>query len=188
MAIKSGAILAVFLSVTAVSGCSVNLKKSVDDYTGTDFSRIRAKNYLPPLTFEVYEKSGQCYKLVDAKNLTAGVNIIGIKSTYNKKLPGMLPPSSEMQGRDAIEYKIKANQHIIITYKEETFRSQYNQVIETRSSSFIPEVGHDYDIYPVNSGVRIVDLTSSTHVPKSWGNEDKECSYKTGLLGGRNYY
>lgn len=88
MAIKLGAIFAVFLSVTAVSGCSVNLTKSVDDYTGTDFSRIRVKNYLPPLTFEVYEKSGQCYKLVDAKSLTAGVNIIGIKSTYNKKTAG----------------------------------------------------------------------------------------------------
>lgn len=181
-------LIAVFLSVTAVSGCSVNLTKSVDDYAGADFARIRVKNYLPPLTLEVYEKAGQCYKLVDAKSLTAGVNVIGIKSTYNKKLPGMLPPSPEMQGMDAIEYKIKANQHVSITYKEETFRSQYNQTIATRSSSFIPEVGHDYDIYPVNSGVNIVDLTSSNHAPKSWGNEDKECNYKTGLLGGRNYY
>jgi hypothetical protein len=100
----------------------------------------------------------------------------------------MLPPSTEMKGMDAIEYKIKANQHVSITYKEETFRSQYNQIIATRSSNFIPEVGHDYDIYSSNSGVSVVDLTSSNHAPRSWGNEDKECNYKTGLLGGRNYY
>ncbi|KFB90105.1 hypothetical protein CR62_09035 [Serratia grimesii] len=181
-------VLTVFLSVSVVSGCSVSLTKSVDDYAGADFARIRVKNYLPPLTLEVYEKSGQCYKLVDAKSLTAGVNVMGIKSTYNKKLPGMLPPSTEMQGMDAIEYKIKANQHVSITYKEETFRSQYTQIIATRSSNFIPEVGHDYDIYSSNSGVSVVDLTSSHHASKSWGNEDKECNYKTGLLGGRNYY
>lgn len=181
-------VFTVFLSVSVVSGCSVSLTKSVDDYAGADFARIRVKNYLPPLTLEVYEKSGQCYKLVDAKSLTAGVNVMGIKSTYNKKLPGMLPPSTEMQGMDAIEYKIKANQHVSITYKEETFRSQYTQIIATRSSNFIPEVGHDYDIYSSKSGVSVVDLTSSNHAPRSWGNEDKECNYKTGLLGGRNYY
>ncbi|MNG81150.1 hypothetical protein [Serratia inhibens] len=180
-------ILAVTLSVGAVSGCSVSLTKSMEDYAGTDSARIRVKNYLPPLTLEVYEKSGECYKLADARTLTAGVNVIGIKSTYNKKLPGMLPPSPEMQGMDAIEYKIKANQHVSITYKEETFRSQYNQTIATRSSSFVPEVGHDYDIYPANAYVSIIDLTAGNHAPRYWGKEDKECSYKTGLLGGRNY-
>lgn len=188
MVMKLGVMFTVFLSVSVVSGCSVSLTKSVDDYAGADFARIRVKNYLPPLTLEVYEKSGQCYKLVDAKSLTAGVNVMGIKSTYNKKLPGMLPPSTEMQGMDAIEYKIKANQHVSITYKEETFRSQYTQIIATRSSHFIPEVGHDYDIYSSNLGVSVVDLTSSNHAPRSWANEDKECNYKTGLLGGRNYY
>ncbi|MGB8663303.1 MAG: hypothetical protein WCD24_00850, partial [Serratia inhibens] len=88
---------------------------------------------------------------------------------------------------DAIEYKIKADQHVSITYKEETFRSQYNQTFATRSSSFIPEVGHDYDIYSVNAGVNIIDLTAGNPAPRSWGKEDKECRYKTGLLGGRNY-
>ncbi|MCI4239593.1 hypothetical protein MRP00_21805, partial [Dickeya dianthicola] len=66
----------------------------------------------------VHEKSNGCYKVTDARTLTAGVNFIGIKSTYNKKIPGMTPPSTAMQGMDSLEYVIKANQHIKITYQE----------------------------------------------------------------------
>ncbi|CNK52852.1 Uncharacterised protein [Yersinia mollaretii] len=178
----------VLISVCAISGCSVSLTKSMEDYTGSDSARIRVKNYLPPLTLEVYEKSGQCFKLVSMNTLTAGVNVAGIKSTYNKKITGMRPPSPEMSGMDSLEYSIKANQHIRITYKEETFRSQYNQVIATRSKGFVPETGHDYDVYAVNSGVRVVDLTNSDGAPRYWGEDEKECQYKNGLLGQRNYY
>ncbi|WP_235895646.1 hypothetical protein [Yersinia alsatica] len=185
--VKAIKINTVFILSCAISGCAVNMTKSLEDYTGSDSARIRVKNYLPPLTLEIYEKSGQCFKLVSTKSLTAGINLVGIKSTYNKKITGMRPPSPEMAGMDSLEYSIKSNQHIRITYKEETFRSQYNQIIATRWIGFVPETGHDYDIYAVNSGVKIVDLNNTDGIPRYWGKEDKECKYEDGFFGKKNY-
>ncbi|ACZ78801.1 MULTISPECIES: hypothetical protein [Dickeya] len=177
------AIIPVLFSV----GCSISTTKSMSDYEGSDSSRIRVKNYLPPLTLEVHEKSNGCYKVIDARTLTAGVNFIGIKSTYNKRIPGMAPPSTAMQGMDSLEYVIKANQHIKITYQEETFRSQYTQIIATRSASFIPEVGHDYDIYPTNGGMAIKDITAANSQVRWWGWDEVECKYHLGWFGRKAY-
>ncbi|CAQ84850.1 MULTISPECIES: hypothetical protein [Photorhabdus] len=174
--------LILVISISLLSGCAISLTKPMEDYSGTDSARIRVRNYLPPLTLETYEKSGECFKLVDLRTLTAGVNFIGIKSTYNKKIPGMTPPSLQMQGADALEYVIKANQHMRITSQEYTNRSPSGYI----SSSFIPEVGHDYDIFPYDSSVIIKDLSSKNGY-RNWNDDDKECKYKTSLLGGRNY-
>lgn len=166
------------ISFFLLSGCSVSLTKSPEDYTGSDFSRIRAKNYIPPLTMNIYKKDGDCYKLSETLSLGPGFNIAGIKSTYNKKIPGMIPPSKELQGLDSLEYKIKANQKIELEYSAETFRSQYNQTITTYRYTFIPKEGHDYDLYTENYGqITVFDLTTNKIAEKGWG-EDKECKGK----------
>ncbi|WP_261154432.1 hypothetical protein [Serratia ficaria] len=180
--------VAIIPLIMFISGCSVSLNKSPEDYTGSDFARIRVKNYLPPLTMEIYKKDGECYKLSDTRSLGPGVNFIGIKSTNNKKISGMFPPSKDLQGMDALEYKIQANQRINITYRAETFRSQYNQTISTFSRQFVPEAGHDYDIWVGDYGaIQISDLTKSESAPDNW-HGDKECKAKRSFWTGNTVY
>lgn len=166
--------LLIFIAISSLTACSVNIDKPPEDYTGSDASNIRAKNYLPPLTLVVYQKSGNCYKEVDSRSLGPGFNIVGIKSTFNKKIPGMLPPSEELKGLDALEYRIKANQRLMLTYTAEVFRSQYNQRYETYTFSFIPKEGHDYDLYPQKSSIGVFDLTTQQAVVDGWDG-DKRC-------------
>lgn len=174
--------------ICLLSGCAVRLASPPEDYQGSDFSRIRAKNYAYPLTMNIYEKDGNCYKQTDTKSLGPGFNIIGIKSTYNKKIPGMLPPSKEMQGLDALEYKIKANQRIELEYKAVTFRSQYTQTIKTYRHKFIPQEGHDYDSYDGDFGIiTIFDLTTNSFVNHGWG-DDQECKGKVSYWTGKMNY
>lgn len=179
--------LFVCVMISSLSACSVSLSKAPEDYTGPDASRIRAKNYIPPLSMEIYEKEGSCYKKVSDKSLGPGFNIVGIKSTFNKRLPDMLPPSEQLKGADALEYRLKANQRLKITYTRETFRSQYNQEYTTYTYNFIPREGHDYDLYPTNTGIGIIDLNTQQPVPNSWG-DDKECEFeKNWFTGGKSY-
>ncbi|WP_337239156.1 hypothetical protein [Proteus faecis] len=181
-------IITIATSICLLSGCAVRLASSPEDYQGSDFSRIRAKNYAYPLTMNIYEKDGDCYKHTDTKSLGPGFNIFGIKSTYNKKIPGMLPASKEMQGLDALEYKIKANQRIELEYKAVTFRSQYTQTITTYRHRFIPKEGHDYDLYDNNLGIiNIFDLTTNSFVNNGWGS-DKECKGKVSYWTGKMNY
>lgn len=176
------------ISFLLLSGCSVSLVKSPSDYNGSDFSRIRAKNYIPPFTMNIYKKDGSCYKLSETSSLGAGFNIIGIKSTYNKKIPGMTPPSKKMQGLDALEYIIKANQRVELEYRAETFRSQYSQTITTYRYAFIPKEGHDYDLYTDEYGqITVFDLTTNEIAEKGWG-EDKECKAKRSFWTGKTIY
>lgn len=177
------------LVASSLSACSVSLSKAPEDYTGPDAAKIRAKNYLSTLALEVYEKSGDCYKKVDSRSLGPGFNIAGIKSTFNKRLPDMLPPSEELKDRDALEYRIKANQRLRVTLTKETFRNQSTTEYTTYKHDFIPKEGHDYDLYPLNSGygVGVFDLTTQKAVPDTWDG-DKECEFeKSWFTGGKNY-
>lgn len=171
-----------------LSGCSFSGVKSQEDYAGEDYSRIRVKNYLPPLTMGVYKKEGDCYKLVEKRNLGAGVNFIGIKSIYNKKIPGMLPASKELVGMDALEYKIKAGQRVDIRHTAFS-NAQHIKYNTTYSYRFIPLVGHDYDIWVGDyDSIRVVDLTNANNAPEnSWGT-DKECVIKSTTWDGDPVY
>lgn len=168
-----------------LTGCSASLIGTVSDYTGSDSARIRAKNYLPPLTLSTYKQVGGCYQEIESKTLTAGVNVLGIKSTSNKSIPGMTSRSSELEGLDVLEYTIKADQYMAVEFVEQTTNTQYNKSYAVRQSVFIPERGHDYDIYPTNSGVVIKDLTNSDGKVRDWG-AMKECKYKI-FLGKKDY-
>lgn len=167
--------LLIGLSILLLVGCAISLKMP-NDYNGSDFSRIRVQNSIDVLSMSVYEKEGDCYKYIDTWSLGPGFNIIGIKSTANKKTPSMLPPSGKMIGVDALEYKIKSNQGLMITY-EITTNSQYNTLTHSFLHKFIPEKGHDYDIY-INDlkTITVYDLTDKKYIPTGWKKGDETCS------------
>lgn len=166
--------LFISLSIFVLSGCAVSLKMP-DDYNGSDFSRIRVQNSIDVLSMSTYEKEGDCYKYIDKVSLGPGFNIMGVKSTANKKIPSMTPPSEKMIGVDALEYKIKANQGVVISY-EIVKTTQYNTITRPFIHKFIPEKGHDYDIYIGDTQtINVYDLTDKKYILTGWRKGDETC-------------
>lgn len=169
-------------------GCAMSLYKKPVDYIEADFSRIRVLNGPIILEMTIYEESNGCYKEGEHFSLSSGV--IFFNTRPSKKVSGMLPPSQELQNKNVQEFIVKANQKLEILYGEQTYSTQYyapyddsshytNYISDTHfyTFRFSPEVGHDYDIYPISGGIKIIDLTSNTLVQNNWG-KDKECKYK----------
>lgn len=160
----------VILTSLALTGCAANFGEPLTDYKGSDSARIRAKNYLPPLALIKYKQVGDCYQELDVKPLTASLNVLGFKSTSNKLIPGMTARSPELEGNDVMEHVIQADIPMAVAFNEQT-GNQYSKYTVMHSGVFIPERGHDYDVFSEGSRVIIKDLTSGT--TRDWGNMQK---------------
>ncbi|GKX61440.1 hypothetical protein [Pragia fontium] len=159
-----------------LSGCIVNVNP-LEDYTGHDMAMIRVKNYYLPLSIIRYQKIGSCIQRLERNSLTAGINILGIKSTYNKKIVGM-PPSpvtSQLKRSDVMEYTIKADQPVMITYEKNVGGREISS-----TNSFIPQSGHSYEIFTVGitDNIIVTDITQGKDdQPAKWDWDLKGCEY-----------
>ncbi|WP_140920963.1 hypothetical protein [Limnobaculum xujianqingii] len=174
------------LSSFLLSGCLITTN-SLEDDASDDVAMIRVENYATPLSIERYKQVGSCLQEFDHNSLTAGINFIGIKSTYNKKIDGM-PPSpatSILKDKHVMEYKIKAGQPVKVRYQEKK-----GSMIFEYYNSFTPQLGHSYEIFTARgryaSGVVVNDITQGKEdKPASW--ELTECARNKTLFGGKEY-
>jgi hypothetical protein len=73
------------IMVTLLSGCTAGFRPSLEDYKGSDAARIRAASD-GNTALQFYEKQPSgCYKKVLERRITAGLAILGIPVTGNKK-------------------------------------------------------------------------------------------------------
>jgi len=162
------------IMVTLLSGCTAGFRPSLEDYKGSDAARIRAASD-GNTALQFYEKQASgCYKKVLERRVTAGLAIVGIPVTGNKKI-GM-PESSNNNGVFINEFTIKPGQ--LVTVIHYWTQSGYNQNTERSASyRFIPQPNHDYDIIVTGSefsgdSVSVKDLDKSANIV-SW--EGKYC-------------
>jgi hypothetical protein len=93
------------IMVTVLSGCTAGFRPSLEDYKGSDAARIRAASD-GNTALQFYEKQPSgCYKKVLERRITAGLAILGIPVTGNKKI-GM-PESSDNKGSFINEFTVK---------------------------------------------------------------------------------
>jgi len=164
------------LAVFLLSGCQLDTRHAFVDYTGNDAAKIRVLDK-GTIGLKVYEKSGDCYKEVDARKLTSTFHLSLLTqadySVGTTKTVGMIP-SEKFKGKSVKEYIIKSGQYLeIINSLQET---KYNGTTEMHhhSTYFVPESNHQYEIHAELSeynyspvAVTIEDLTSKDPI-KGW--------------------
>ncbi|WP_227135706.1 hypothetical protein [Kosakonia radicincitans] len=162
------------IMVMLLSGCTAGFRPSLEDYKGSDAARIRAASD-GNTALQFYEKQASgCYKKVLERRITAGLAIVGIPVTGNKKI-GM-PESSDNKGVFINEFTIKPGQ--LVTVIHYWTQSRYNQNTERSVSyRFIPQPNHDYDIVVTGSefsgdSVSVKDLDKNAKIV-NW--EGKYC-------------
>lgn len=134
--------------VTLLSGCSAGFRPSLEDYKGSDAARIRAASE-GNTALQFYEKQPSgCYKKVLERRVTAGLAILGIPVSGNKKI-GM-PESSNNNGAFINEFTIKPGQRVSIIHYW-TQAGYYQNTERSTSTRFIPQPNHDYDIVVTGS-------------------------------------
>ncbi|MDK1193894.1 hypothetical protein QMW88_00105 [Cronobacter dublinensis] len=181
-----------FICVMPLTGCII-ASNTLDDYSGKDSAMIRLENYMAPLSLQVYRQVGTCVQQVDNKSLTAAVNILGIKSTYNKKVPAIatVPGSSPLNDKDVLEYAVQPNQLYKIGYQT-TSQTTYSTSVYSSYRSFKPQPGHSYEVYTLAGGyyihgIMITDITQGKDEPApEW--TLKECDYDLSMLGQKVYH
>ncbi len=162
------------IMVTLLSGCTAGFRPSLEDYKGSDAARIRAASD-GNTALQFYEKQASgCYKKVLERRITAGLAIIGIPVTGNKKI-GM-PESSNNKGIFINEFTIKPGQLMTVIHYW-TQAGYYQNTVRSTSERFIPQPNHDYDIVVTGSefsgdSVSVKDLDSNAKIV---GWEGKYC-------------
>ena len=160
--------------VTVLGGCTAGFRPSLEDYKGSDAARIRAASD-GNTALQFYEKQPSgCYKKVLERRITAGLAILGIPVTGNKKI-GM-PESSDNKGSFINEFTVKPGQLVTVIHYW-TQAGYYQNTDRSVSERFIPQPNHDYDIVVTGSefggdSVSVRDLDSSAKIVR-W--EGKEC-------------
>lgn len=174
-------------SVILLSGCQLDMKRSVEDYTGSDAAKIRVLDK-GKLSLVFYELDGDCYKEYESRKLTSAFHLSLLStadySAGSAKKINMHSPSSF--GNEKVkEYAIKPGQRLmVISSMNEADYYGNNRTYEKRVS-FIPEQNHEYEIYVKDpeyiksaGDIIISDLTTHENL-KNW--QDKICK-KSGLF------
>lgn len=176
-----------------LSGCTFHLNKEQEDYSGSNAAMLRVENGDMPLILRSYRTVGNCYQQTVQRGLTAGFNLMGIKSTYNKKIAGIAPSpeDSKVKNSNVMEFRIKADQPIEVMYMITVKRAFGEQLIQS-SKYLIPEAGHSYEAWldkkPDNNNppIMIKDITSGkSNAPAAWALT--ECKHTYTLLGNKEY-
>jgi len=163
------------LMVALLSGCTAGFRPSLEDYKGSDAARIRAASD-GNTALQFYEKQPSgCYKKVLERRITAGLAILGIPVTGNKKI-GM-PESLNNKGVFINEFTIKPGQRVTVIHYW-TQPGYYQNTERSDSERFIPQPNHDYDIVVTGSefggdSVSVKDLDPNAKIAK-W--EGTTCS------------
>lgn len=172
-----------FLAIL-LSGCQLDMKRSVEDYSGSDSAKIRVLDE-GKLSLVFYEKNGDCYEETETRKLTSAFHLSLLStadySAGSEKKINMQTPSS-FGNKKVKEYVIKADQPLAVMSTNTRSDSYGNNIVNTSSISFIPEKNHEYEIYAeapeyIGSAGNIVISDLTTHESgKEW--KVKECRKK----------
>lgn len=169
------------LTSVLLSGCQFDMKRSVEDYTGSDAAKIRVLDK-GKLSLVFYEKKGDCYSETETRKLTSAFHLSLLNSAdystgFTKKINMQTP--SGFGNKKVKEYAIKPEQPVSIISSVNVADAYGNNMVYTKRISFVPEKDHEYEIYTkdpeyIRSAGNIVisDLTTHESV-EEWS--DKNC-------------
>lgn len=172
--------------VIFLSGCTVDMSSSMPDYHGNDLSFIRVNNSFQPTPFRLEKMlpAAGCMKSEGVYGLTSKVAVIGIKSSYSKRVTGIAPPSKEFLNRGYLEYTIQSDQIYKIWWHFDE-KSMYGiDLGRTFESSFTAKKDHTYEIRTKGNDVVIYDVSAGKEADSV---SIKECQYKNTMLGKKEY-
>lgn len=167
---------AIFLFSALLSGCQLDMKRTVEDFSGADAAKIRVLDK-GKLSLVFYEKVGDCYKEGETRKLTSAFHFSLLSnadfSTGSEKKINMTSPSS-FGDKKVKEYAIKPDQALRIVNTNTVQDYFGNNIAYTRSLSFMSEKNHEYEVYAQDpqfirsaGDIIINDLTTNEHV-KEW--------------------
>ncbi|QHM74010.1 hypothetical protein [Mixta intestinalis] len=171
---KLSSLSTVLLSLS-LAGCAASFQPVLPDYTGENAAYLRFNN--SPVYTKLRQASGQVLQPVPFSvrwsgaadpdkefSVNARFAIMGIKSSYGKKVEGSAPVSSNLSNKSYMEYRVKAGDTYSIKW---VHREQgiYHNFDRTFSGSVTPETGHTYEVTigggSDGNGVVITDVTSN---------------------------
>ena len=169
-----------------LTGCSVDVSSSMPDYFGRDKAFIRVDNSFQPTPFRLEKmlSDERCMKSEGVYGLTSKVAVMGIKSSYSKRVDGAAPPSQSFLNRGYLEYSIQGGKAYKIWWRHDE-RSMYGiDLGRTFSNSFMAKDGHTYEIKTKGNDIVIYDVSEGKEAPSV---EIKECAYDVTMLGKKEY-
>lgn len=135
-------------------GCAASFQPVLPDYNGTDVAYLRFDNspvytslrqascqMLQPVPY-IVKSSGEPDK---EYSVNARFSIMGIKSSYGKKVEGSAPVSSKFADKSYMEYKVKSGETYAIKWVF-TDKGMYNSFDRSWVGSVTPEAGHTYEV------------------------------------------
>jgi hypothetical protein len=166
------AVSAAIFSLT-LTGCSASFQPVLPDYAGENAAYLRFDN--SPVYTSLRQAAGQTLQPVpyivvrsgDPDNkysVNARFSVMGIKSSYGKKIDGSGPVSSKFIDKSYKEYRVRAGETYAIKWIF-TEKTQYNSWDRVWSASITPKAGHTYEV-TIGGGsdgndVIVSDVTSS---------------------------
>ena len=172
--------------VIFLSGCTVDMSSSMPDYQGNDTSFIRVDNSFQPTLFRLEKMlpAAECMKSEGVYGLTSKVAVMGIKTSYSKRVTGIASPSTQFSNRGYLEYTIQSGKVYKIWWHFDE-KSMYGiDLGRTFERSFTAEDGHSYEIQTKGNHVVIYDISERKEADYV---SVKECQYKKTMLGKKEY-
>lgn len=137
-----------------LTGCAASFEPPLPDYTGDNAAYLRFDN--SPVYTDLRQAAGQLLQPVPyivkwsgepdkAYSVNARFSIMGIKSSYGKKVEGSGPVSPKFANKSYKEYRVKAGESYAIKWVF-TEQGMYNSFDRVWSASVTPEAGHTYEI------------------------------------------
>ena len=137
-----------------LAGCAASFQPTLPDYNGSNAAYLRFDN--SPVYTSLRQASGQLLQPVPyivkwsgepgkEYSVNARFSIMGIKSSYGKKVEGSAPVSSKFADRSFMEYRVKAGETYSVKWVF-TEKGMYNSFDRTCPASVTPEAGHTYEV------------------------------------------
>ncbi|WP_353612865.1 hypothetical protein [Mangrovibacter phragmitis] len=137
-----------------LTGCAASFQPVLPDYTGANAAYLRFDN--SPVYTSLREASGQLLEPVPYTvkwsgepgkeySVNARFSIMGIKSSYGKKVNGSGPVSPGFASKSYKEYRVKAGEVYSIQWVF-TEKGMYSSSDRVWSASVTPVAGHTYEI------------------------------------------
>lgn len=171
-----------FLFISLLSGCQLDMNRSVEDYSGGDAAKIRVLDK-GKLSLVFYKWDSDCCKEVETRKLTSAFHLSLLSSAdystgFSKKVYMQTP--SGFGNKKVKEYVIRSGRNYRIVNANSVPDYYGNNVVYKDSISFVPEKNHEYEVYAkepkyIKSAGNIVISDLTTHeIVKTWNG--KVCS------------
>lgn len=148
------AVLTAVIPPLLLAGCAASFQPVLPDYNGADAAYLRFDN--SPVYTSLRQASGQMLQPVPyivkwsgepgkEYSVNARFSIMGIKSSYGKKVEGSAPLSAKFADKSSMEYRVKAGETYYIKWVF-TEKGMYNSFDRSWGESVTPVAGHTYEV------------------------------------------